>query len=201
MLTIRNDGTASKNHLYNIYERLNTTNTLLKSARDNISELINAQELANSRISQLINRVTAPDASEHVRGVFDYIYDRLGDISKQLSSLGASSPSSTLESFLGSFDMPVSSALSAKVSAAMQSAFPFCIPAIFKQVLGLMEVEAAPASFDFEFMGAACTLDFSAGGFATGIAEVTRWVCRILFVVVLLACTPRFILTMPQKGG
>ena len=126
------------------------------------------------------------------------VTQRLDEIARLLSLSGQSS---LLDSFVGDFTLPVSSALSARVQAALQNAFPFCIPAVMKQVLGLLDVEPVAAQVDYEIMGATVSMDFSAGGFAAQIALVTSWLCRILFVAMLLACSRNFIFAMPSKGG
>ena len=64
-----------------------------------------------------------------------------------------------------------------------------------------MQVDAVPAQVTFSMMGADATIDLSAGGFAVGIAEVTSWLIRILFVIVLLVNTPKFVFAMPSKGS
>lgn len=197
------------NRLGGVYDRMGTLIDSVGSVNDNVarvithqSELYDRLKAVHDRVGTLINSVT--DVNANLDSVDDHVlavYDRIGTLIEAVNGSRPQDPSSALDAFLGDFDMPVSSALSAKVSAAMQSAFPFCIPAMLKQVLGLLEVEQSPAVVEMDFLGAPLVLDLSAGGLAAGIAEVTRWVCRILFVVLLLSCTPRFIVTMPQKGG
>ena len=254
LLTIRNDGTTSKNHLYNIYERLGSVISYLSSIRDysdgnykrlggindtaaQMNERLGSQlgyvsnirdyskgaydrlgtimdalyqngttEAAYSEgiykrlgtVMDLLTRIADKDYSASLDADLTPVTDRLDEIARLLSPSGQSS---LLDSFLGDFTMPVSSALSAQVQAAMQSAFPFCIPAILKQVLGLMEVDPSAASIEFDILGATCTLDLSAGGFASGIATVTSWLCRILFALVLIVSTPRFVFALPGRGS
>ena len=149
-------------------------------------------------VMDLLTRIADKDYSASLDADLTPVTDRLDEIARLLSPSGQSS---LLDSFLGDFTMPVSSALSAQVQAAMQSAFPFCIPAILKQVLGLMEVDPSAASVEFDILGATCTLDLSAGGFASGIATVTSWLCRILFALVLICSTPRFVFALPGRGS
>lgn len=94
------------------------------------------------------------------------------------------------DAILGDLDFSGLSALAADVSGALSSAFPFCVPALLKQVLGLVQAEAAPPSFHFEIMGAPLDFDFS--GYQ-GFADVTGWVCRLTLVLVLLVASPRFV--------
>lgn len=149
-------------------------------------------------VMDLLTRIADKDYSASLDADLTPVTERLDEIARLLSPSGQSS---LLDSFLGDFTMPVSSALSAQVQAAMQSAFPFCIPAILKQVLGLMEVDPSAASVEFDILGATCTLDLSAGGFASGIATVTSWLCRILFALVLIVSTPRFVFALPGRGS
>ena len=102
------------------------------------------------------------------------------------------------DAILGDLDFSGLSALAADVSGALSSAFPFCVPALLKQVLGLVQAEAAPPSFHFEIMGAPLDFDFS--GYQ-GFADVTGWVCRLTLVLVLLAASPRFVVGSKVGGA
>lgn len=102
------------------------------------------------------------------------------------------------DAILGDLDFSGLSALAADVSGALSSAFPFCVPALLKQVLGLVQAEAAPPSFRFEIMGAPLDFDFS--GYQ-GFADVTSWVCRLTLVFVLLAASPRFVVGSKAGGA
>ena len=81
-------------------------------------------------------------------------------------------------------------AASAAVGSAIQNAFPFCVPAVLKQILGLLQADPAPPEFHFDFWGA--PLDF---GFSDwqGLADMTSWLSRIGFAVVLFANSRRFV--------
>ena len=68
--------------------------------------------------------------------------------------------------------------------------FPFCIPAVLKQVLGLVRHDAAAPVWDFEIGGEAMRVDLAP---MQPVADVSGWFCRVLFVVVLFANTRRFI--------
>ena len=95
-----------------------------------------------------------------------------------------------VDDFLGDFENLIGAAQLASVQAAMQNAFPFCVPAIFKQVLGLLEYEGAPPVYEFDIAGAPLVLDFSV---AEDFAEISRWVVTVSFVLFLLANTKRFV--------
>lgn len=95
-----------------------------------------------------------------------------------------------VDDFLGDFENLIGATQLASVQAAMQNAFPFCVPAIFKQVLGLLEYEGAPPVYEFDIAGAPLVLDFSV---AEDFAEISRWVVTVSFVLFLLANTKRFV--------
>ena len=102
------------------------------------------------------------------------------------------------DAILGDLDFSGLSALAADVSGALSSAFPFCVPALLKQVLGLVQADPSPPSFHFEIMGAPLDFDFS--GYQ-GFADVTGWVCRLTLVLVLLAASPRFVVGSKVGGA
>ena len=148
-------------------------------------------------IQKLVDAISKKDFSADVSVDLSPVTERLDEIVRLLSP---SSRSDALDTFLGDFDLPASSALSAQVQAALQSAFPFCIPAILKQVLGILDAEPSAARVDFDIMGASVSLDFDAQG-VSQVATVTSWLCRIFFVVLLLSCSPRFIVSHPGRGS
>ena len=112
-----------------------------------------------------------------------------------ISMLGIAGAKDLLETFLGDFNLDVSSALAGSIQAAMQNVFPFCVPAILKQILGLLLSEGAPPVFELDFFGSDLTLDFTAYGFAE-IGTVTSWFCRIFFLILLLVNTKKFIFVL-----
>lgn len=178
IITIINDRFATANqHLSNVYEVLADIYARQLEIYNKEKEIIGRFDTASQYLSPMS--------------------ERLDDIVRLLSP---SSRSDALDTFLGDFDLPASSALSAQVQAALQSAFPFCIPAILKQVLGILDAEPLAARVDFDIMGASVSLDFDAQG-VSQVATVTSWLCRIFFVVLLLSCSPRFIVSHPGRGS
>lgn len=172
-----------------------TANTILEAINTKTLGIKNVlEQLIDTKLQKLLDKDFTADLTADLSPVTS----RLDEIARLLSPSG---DSDLLGAFVGDFTLPVSSALSAQVQSALQSAFPFCIPAIMKQVLGLLDVEPVAARVDYEIMGATVSLDFSAGGFAAQITLVTSWLCRILFVAMLLACSRNFIFAMPSKGG
>lgn len=117
-----------------------------------------------------------------------------------ISMLGIAGAKDLLENFLGDFNLDASSALAGAISSAMQNVFPFCIPAILKQCLGLMQAEAHAPVFEFDFFGSPLVLDFTAQGFCD-ISQVTSWFCRISFLILLLVNTKKFIFTINNRGA
>lgn len=139
----------------------------------------------NSKMSSLIDKLDTLKVTVSAPGV----EARLDHIADLLLMAGAKD---LVDSILGEFDNLASAALMGQVQDALSNAFPFCIPAVVKQMLGLLQVPAMPPSADFDIWGATMHLDFSG---MKGFADVVGWVCRISFVAVLLLNTRRFIYT------
>lgn len=95
-----------------------------------------------------------------------------------------------VSALVGDLDFSVLSSLSSEVASAVSNAFPFCIPAVLKQVLGLVRHDAAAPVWDFEIGGEPMRVDLAP---MRPVADVSGWFCRVLFVVVLFANTRRFI--------
>ncbi|MEY8313575.1 hypothetical protein [Adlercreutzia muris] len=95
-----------------------------------------------------------------------------------------------VDTLVGDLDFSRLGALSSEVQGSISSAFPFCIPAVLKQVLGLVRHDAAAPVWDFEIGGEPMRVDLAP---MQPVADVSGWFCRVLFVVVLFANTRRFI--------
>uniref|UniRef100_UPI003AF188FA hypothetical protein n=1 Tax=Slackia isoflavoniconvertens TaxID=572010 RepID=UPI003AF188FA len=75
--------------------------------------------------------------------------------------------------------------------------FPFCIPAMMQQMLGLMQSEAQVPHWEFDFFGSPLVLDL---GDLDGFASVTRWASCFMLFLALLANTKRFIFDLGGGG-
>ena len=106
------------------------------------------------------------------------------------SLLTVSAAKDVLDGLVGDLNLDATEAASAAVGSAIQNAFPFCVPAVLKQILGLLQADPSPPEFHFDFWGA--PLDF---GFSDwqGLADMTSWLSRIGFAVVLFANSRRFV--------
>lgn len=106
------------------------------------------------------------------------------------SLLTVSAAKDVLDGLVGDLNLDATEAASAAVGSAIQNAFPFCVPAVLKQILGLLQADPSPPQFHFDFWGA--PLDF---GFSDwqGLADMTSWLSRIGFAVVLFANSRRFV--------
>ena len=121
------------------------------------------------------------------------VESRLDDIKNLLLAAGVVENSKDiLDAILGDFDNLASAALMGEVQAAAQSAFPFCIPAVVKQVFGLVEADPAPPVFDFEIGGQQMHVDCAP---MQGFADVLGWACRLTLVFVCVVSSRRFIYT------
>ena len=115
------------------------------------------------------------------------LFAKLDGISDRLS---VEAGKAVLDTILGDMSLDATGAASAAVGSAIQNAFPFCVPAVLKQILGLLQADPAPPEFHFDFWGA--PLDF---GFSDwqGLADMTSWLSRIGFAVMLFANSRRFV--------
>nr|WP_302683222.1 hypothetical protein [uncultured Adlercreutzia sp.] len=128
-----------------------------------------------------------PDLSFDMSGV----ESRLDDIKFMLGVAGVvENAKDVLDAIFGDMSLDVTDAAASAVGSAIQNAFPFCVPAVLKQILGLLQADPAPPEFHFDFWGA--PLDF---GFSDwqGLADMTSWLSRIGFAVMLFANSRRFV--------
>lgn len=83
------------------------------------------------------------------------------------------------------------------VKEVARNRFPFCIPAMMQQMLGLMQSEAQVPHWEFDFFGSPLVLDL---GDLDGFASVTRWASCFMLFLALLANTKRFIFDLGGGG-
>lgn len=83
------------------------------------------------------------------------------------------------------------------VKEVARNRFPFCIPAMMQQMLGLMQSEAQVPHWEFDFFGSPLVLDL---GDLEGFALVTRWASCFMLFLALLANTKRFIFDLGGGG-
>ncbi|MVX59937.1 hypothetical protein GKZ27_00390 [Enterorhabdus mucosicola] len=117
------------------------------------------------------------------------IESRLDDIKNLLLLAGTKD---IIDAILGDLDDMASAALLGEVQAAAQNAFPFCIPFVVKQLLGLVESDPAAPEFDFVIGGETMHVDLA---FAQGFVDILGWACRFLLVFGLVVSSRRFIYT------
>lgn len=115
------------------------------------------------------------------------LFAKLDGISNRLSVMAAKD---VLDTLVGDLDFTRLAALSADVEGAISSAFPFCIPAVLKQVLGLVAADPVPPCWEFDIAGEPLLCDFAP---FQPVADVTGWVARVCFVFALLVNTRRFV--------
>lgn len=119
------------------------------------------------------------------------VESRLDSIIRLLTFAGVvENAKDVLDAIFGDMTLDATQAASAAVGSAIQNAFPFCIPAVLKQILGLLQADPAPPEFHFDFWGA--PLDFGFGDWG-GLADMTGWLSRIGFAVMLFANSRRFV--------
>ncbi|MEC4184113.1 hypothetical protein VJ918_04745 [Adlercreutzia sp. R21] len=115
------------------------------------------------------------------------VESRLDDIKNLLLLAGVKD---IVDTIVGDLDFAKLGVLSGEVQGAVSNAFPFCVPAVLKQVLGLVRYEGAAPVWDFDIGGESMHVDLSP---MQPLADVSGWVCRIAFTVLLLASSRRFV--------
>ena len=119
------------------------------------------------------------------------VESRLDSIIRLLTVAGVvENAKDVLDAIFGDMSLDATGAASAAVGSAIQNAFPFCIPAVLKQILGLLQADPAPPEFHLDFWGS--PLDFGFGDWG-GLADMTGWLSRIGFAVMLFANSRRFV--------
>ena len=119
------------------------------------------------------------------------VESRLDSIIRLLTFAGVvENAKDVLDAIFGDMTLDATQAASAAVGSAIQNAFPFCVPAVLKQILGLLQADPAPPEFHFDFWGA--PLDFGFGDWG-GLADMTGWLSRIGFAVMLFSNSRRFV--------
>lgn len=87
------------------------------------------------------------------------------------------------------------SSLASNISNQLSNTFPFCIPAIVKQICGLLEAEPGIPDISFSFFDASLDLNFSQySDFIYGLGNLTSWICRIGLILALIVNSKRFII-------
>lgn len=145
--------------------------------------------LVSKGFSDVLDRLGSLSVSVQVD--FSGVESRLDSIIRLLTVAGVvENARDVLDAIFGDMSLDATGAASAAVGSAIQNAFPFCVPAVLKQILGLLQADPAPPEFHFDFWGA--PLDF---GFSDwqGLADMTSWLSRIGFAVVLFANSRRFV--------
>lgn len=145
--------------------------------------------LVSKGFSDVLDRLGSLSVSVQVD--FSGVESRLDSIIRLLTVAGVvENAKDVLDAIFGDMSLDVTDAAASAVGSAIQNAFPFCVPAVLKQILGLLQADPAPPEFHFDFWGA--PLDF---GFSDwqGLADMTSWLSRIGFAVVLFANSRRFV--------
>ena len=194
--------------LSSIFERLASVVDYERRINENAAYLVDFQKVGNTTLSSIYqafisfgdrwdsqneflidwaNRWDSMDKgfwSESDKGA---LFAKLDGISDRLS---IEAGKTILDTIFGDMTFDATGAASAAVGSAIQNAFPFCVPAVLKQMLGLLQADPAPPEFHFDFWGA--PLDF---GFFDwqGLADMTSWLSRIGFAVMLFANSRRFV--------
>lgn len=146
-------------------------------------------QLVSNGFSDVLDRLGSLSVSVEVD--LSGIESRLDSIVRLLTVAGVvENAKDVLDAIFGDMSFDATEAASAAVGGAIQNAFPFCVPAVLKQILGLLQADPAPPEFHFDFWGAPLDFGFEDWG---GLADMTGWLSRIGFAVMLFASSRRFV--------
>lgn len=169
----------------------------MASVEASLQNLINWTGRNYQRLGEIISLLESLDSgdgeSPSSGSDLSAIESRLDAI---IALLGAQTAMDIVNGLVGDMDSLKSklAALGSSLSSQAQGVFPFCIPAVVGQVLGLVRVDASLPSYDLALMGASLHLDMnSQASMINGFGAVTSWVCRITLVIVLLVNTKKFV--------
>ena len=127
------------------------------------------------------------------------IESRLDDIKGLLLAAGmAENAKDLLDLLIGDLSGIGQAAATGAIQGAMESAFPFCVPAVVKQVFGLLAYEGSAPVWEFDICGNPLVCDFS--GFQL-VADCTSWLSRIGLVLALLVNTRKFVFALNGGGS
>lgn len=156
---------------------------------DVLSSLVSHSSLVSKGFSDVLDKLGSLSVSVEID--FSGVESRLDSIIRLLTVAGVvENAKDVLDAIFGDMSLDATGAASAAVGSAIQNAFPFCVPAVLKQILGLLQADPAPPEFHFDFWGASLDFGFEDWG---GLADMTGWLSRIGFAVMLFANSRRFV--------
>lgn len=123
-----------------------------------------------------------------------FLFAKLDGISDRLS---VESGQTILDALLGEVNPQYINDQLTIVKEVARNRFPFCIPAMMQQMLGLMQSEAQVPHWEFDFFGSPLVLDL---GDMEEFASVTRWASCFMLFLALIANTKRFIFDLGGGG-
>ena len=125
-----------------------------------------------SKLDKIAGLLLAAGVIENGKDLFDAVFGDLSGIG-QAAAIGA-------------------------IQSAMEDAFPFCVPALVKQVFGLLVFEGSAPVWEFDICGYPLVCDFA--GFQL-VADCTSWLSRLGLLLALLVNTRKFVFTVNGGGS
>mgnify|MGYP007057918155 CR=1 FL=1 len=205
-----------KSFLSNIFERLASVVDYERRINENAAYLVDFQKVGNTTLSSIYQAfISLGDRwdsqneflvdwakrwdemdkggswSESDKGA---LFAKLDGISDRLS---VEAGQTILDALLGEVKPQYINDQLTIVKEVARNRFPFCIPAMMQQMLGLMQSEAQVPHWEFDFFGSPLVLDL---GDLDGFASVTRWASCFMLFLALLANTKRFIFDLGGGG-
>lgn len=177
--------------LQGIYFDVDQMVDLLKGLQQTLTAWGNRWDSQDLYLMEWAERWDALDKSPVDLGETNRLLGLMGaDLASVKDLLGLQAAKEALDVLVGDFTPDVSASAASAVGEAIQNAFPFCVPAVLKQILGLLQADPAPPEFHFDFWGAPLDFGFEDWG---GLADMTGWLSRIGFAVMLFANSRRFV--------
>ena len=178
-----------------IYFDLGNSVDLLKGLQQTLTAWGNRWDSQDQYLMEWAKRWDALDKggswSESDKGA---LFAKLDGISDRLS---VEAGQTILDALLGEVKPQYINDQLTIVKEVARNRFPFCIPAMMQQMLGLMQSEAQVPHWEFDFFGSPLVLDL---GDLDGFASVTRWASCFMLFLALLANTKRFIFDLGGGG-
>ena len=197
-------------NLDGIFLRLATVVDYETRINSNIALVVDALNLladysvADSRLlskgfSDLLQKLDGLTVEADVSVDFSGIESRLDAIRNLLVAAGLiENGKDLLNVIFGDLSGIGQAAATGAIQSAMESSFPFCIPALVKQVFGLLVFEGSAPVWEFDICGNPLVCDFS--DFQL-VADCTSWLSRLGLVLALLVNTRKFVFTVNGGGA
>lgn len=202
---IRSDLEAnnSSGTLLSVAQYLSTMSPLLGSIDKYLSNLdrysVSTSALLSKGFADLLQKLDGLTVEADVSIELSGLESRLDAIKNLLVAAGLiENGKDLLDVIFGDLSGIGQAAATGAIQSAMESAFPFCIPALVKQLFGLLAYEGSAPVWEFDICGNPLVCDFS--DFQL-VADCTSWLSRLGLVLALLVNTRKFVFAVNGGGA